>query len=173
MLGRNEFLKIGSIVFGLLGLVPFVGAQVQWLPSEKVKPTEAVKVKHQEGNAIEVCRCLFNRNWYAGGVLEGKCSIGWGGKEIKKADYELLVKSPNMQISWQDIKGFGIPAGAVVGGRENTRFSYVGRLLQADRNFQLGRIVKSKSGYEFHYGMGGKEEIAKDGFEILIANHRK
>jgi hypothetical protein len=173
MLRINEFLKIGWIVFGLLGVVPVGVAQVQWLPSEEVKSIDALKVDRKEGDGIQICRCLFNGNLYAGGVIDGKCSIGWGGKEIKNAEYNLLVKSSNMQISWKSLNGYGMPSGAVVGGREGTRFCYIGRLQQPDGTLHLGRIIKSKKGYEFHYGLNGKEEIANSNFEILIANHKR
>ena len=49
---------------------------------------------------MKVCRASYNNGWHPGKVWEGKCNIGYGGKELAVDSYQLLSLTFN-KTGWQ------------------------------------------------------------------------
>ncbi|CAN0463534.1 unnamed protein product, partial [Discosporangium mesarthrocarpum] len=46
----------------------------------------------EPGRRLAVCRASHRGGWHPGKLVAGKCNIGWGGKEIARTRYQVLVR---------------------------------------------------------------------------------
>jgi len=54
-------------------------------------PEGAVKGGHEEGHPLVLCRAAHGGGVHPGKIVGDSCCIGWGGKEVYAADYEVLM----------------------------------------------------------------------------------
>lgn len=47
----------------------------------------------EPGRTLPVCRASHKGGWHPGKIVAGKCNIGWGGKEIARTRYQVLVRT--------------------------------------------------------------------------------
>lgn len=47
----------------------------------------------EPGRTLPVCRASHRGGWHPGKIVAGKCNIGWGGKEIARTRYQVLVRA--------------------------------------------------------------------------------
>ncbi len=99
-------------------------AELKWTKFEGKVPTNAVKGGQEPGRILYVCRGNFRNGLHPGKIVDGRCNIGWGGKEHLLANFEVLVGSAG--ILWRDVEGRSGPRfqlGIGVTVRENGSFS--------------------------------------------------
>ena len=106
-----------------------------------------------DGTKLYVCKASYRGGEHAGKVVHGKCSFGYGGKEVLRdsGDFEYL-SAKSSQVHWVD----NIGTRAISAGKENGEDRYVCR-VEAHGGIHPGKVV---GGY-CHYGYGGREESSQ------------
>ncbi|XP_075992760.1 natterin-4-like [Anticarsia gemmatalis] len=104
---------------------------------------------------------------HAGATVPGKlvpshghAYIPWGGEEISKTEYQVLVDGPHR---WVSSSGSNIPSEAIPGGRDGDETVYVGR-AQIQGSLTVGKVHPSHGCCYVPYG--GKEHRFTE-YEIL------
>ncbi len=54
-------------------------------------PLGAVRVGYERGEDLYICRATHRDGLHPGKVVGSNCNFGWGGQEILKPNYEVLV----------------------------------------------------------------------------------
>lgn len=114
------------------------------------------------GTTLYVCRAAYNGSVHPGKLLNGSCSIGFGGKEIVLTTFEVATGSGN----WGKARaGY---SGALVGGRETGRTLYVCRANFRESSGSginygqyPGKIVEGKCNFAF-----GTKELSSSDFDV-------
>src|ERR1700737_1880562 len=90
----------------------------QWIPASggAIPSGAAENGREANGEALFVARANLNGGVHPGKVRGefGAANIGFGGKEVKVTNYEVLMNPGN----WASASGGQIPDGAVVFGHE-------------------------------------------------------
>lgn len=125
-------------------------------------PNGAVEGGYQRGPRATffVCRTDFHGGLHPGKLLGGECHISWGGQEVIRSHYQVLVS--RVPFQWIGASYGRIPAGAIRGGEENGEPLYI---CQANyRNgWHTGKIV----GQNCNIGWGG-QEITLPHYNVLV-----
>lgn len=99
---------------------------------------------------LYVCRAHYRGGMHPGKLYQGRCNIGWGGEEIVKNHYEVLVSRAS--LAWVPA-GYGqIPSGAIQGG-----YQHDGPLFICQANYHGGTHVGKVVGQTCNFGWGGRE----------------
>ena len=137
------------------------------------------------GKPVYVCRGKHSKNGRAN-LIPGKasermrgCNVPFGGKEIRKASYEVLVKVSDCaaDLSWVDASDGNHPENAVAGGYSCTcdrstggDVGYIGRTEHDEHGaISSGKIQACNK--KFYYSWGGKEYGMKHNYQALVASH--
>ena len=64
-----------------------------------------------------VCRANYNEGVHPGKLLQGRCNIGWGGREISLDHYQVLVSQH--PLAWVSASYGDIPNNAIEGGYQH------------------------------------------------------
>lgn len=108
------------------------GARIGWVAPQRGKvPANAFVGGKEPGRTLFVCRTPYKGGMHPGKVVAGKCNIGYGGREIVAAKYQVMVVAqrpvapPTASLpkgmGWALARGNKLPAGAVGGGYERGR----------------------------------------------------
>jgi hypothetical protein len=130
---------------------------VNWVPGNGGIPAGAISGDTEGGRPLAVCRANYQGGVHPGKVVTGNCNIGWGGREITIATYEVLVGN----ASWGPARP-GL-SGAVMGGSERGNGIAVCRALFNGVRHP-GKVVSGNC----NIGWGGKEQVLQN-FEVLYA----
>lgn len=137
------------------------GATLTWSSAAKGVPANAFVGGYEKGRALVVCRAAHEKGTHPGKVVDGRCNIGWGGKEVVLSSFEVLTVSGF--TNWVAQKDGNYPKDAVVGGQEP------GRSLVVCRAAHLGGLHPGKIvGKNCNIGYGGAE-VLKNDYEVLVA----
>jgi hypothetical protein len=112
-----------------------------------------------DGRRLLVCRARHQNGVHYGKEYEGRCHIGWGGREVAVDRYQIL-SAPGAR--WVRSSG-AAPAGAVGGAAAQGREMFVCRARMPD-GVHPGKLWEGSC----HIGWGGREKKA-DSFEVLVA----
>ena len=140
----------------------WVRASGGWLPRG------AVSGGHAPGGEIYICRTHYQDGTHVGKLWQGRCLIGWGGREVARNSFEVLVSRQGGgnpgggrgHAQWVDSRG-GLPRDAVRGGDSPFGPLYVCRARYRD-GVHPGKAVKGQC----LIGWGGREVEVRP-FEIL------
>ena len=144
----------------------WVRASGGWLPQGAVRGGEA------PGGEIYICRTHYQDGTHVGKLWKGRCLIGWGGREVSRDSFEVLVSrggggnwggGHGVQARWVDSRG-GLPRNAVRGGDSPFGPLYICRARYRD-GVHLGKAVKGQC----LIGWGGREVDVRH-FEILAGH---
>ena len=108
------------LIFALLLCISTsANAELVWKKFEGNIPQNAVNGGQEPGRILYVCRGSYKGGIHPGKIVDGRCNIGWGGKEHKLKEFEVLVGIAN--IKWIDVEGsdgprFQLGIGITVGG---------------------------------------------------------
>ena len=125
-------------------------------------PAGAVQAGNEaDGTPLYLCRGKYGAD---NGVHPGKtraafngCNIGWGGKEVAIANYEVLV-------GWKATSGSNIPANAVQGGQEAAGALYICRA-----DYQGGKHMgKTRAAFNACNVSWGGKEIQAPNYEVMV-----
>ena len=145
----------------------WVRASGGWLPQG------AVVGGSTPGGDIYICRTHYQNGTHVGKVWQGKCLIGWGGREISRDSFDVLVAGRGGRqgggggrpgnVRWVDSRG-GLPRNAVRGGNSPFGPLYICRARYRG-GVHLGKAVKGQC----LIGWGGREVEVRP-FEILVGH---
>ncbi len=141
-------------------LLAHASATVSWV-SGATAPANAVVGGFEPGRALVVCRAAHEKGVHPGKVVAGNCNFGYGGKEIVRAKYEVLVIDG--YYHWVAGSNGSFPKDAVAGGSEPNRTLYVCRAAH-EGGVHPGKLVEKNCNISY----GGKE-ITKNTYEVLAS----
>lgn len=124
-------------------------------------PTDAVVGGQSLGRDLYICRARFRGGVHVGKVLSGRCNIGWGGKEERLAEFEVLVGQVG-GARWVDPYRRGLYQ-PVLGGHDPTGQLYICRAY-----YRNGTHIGKAIGGRCLIGWGGREVAVSD-YQILVA----
>ena len=142
-------------------------AQLEWVEFNGELPSKAVIGGVETHRSLAVCRCEYKGAMHPGKVVDGKCNIGWGGKEIRSESFEVLVNKGVVEIDWLKTNG-KLPDHAIEAGDEKGRALYVGR-AHHENGTHPGKVFAAGGTNICNIGYGGKE-ITYNTFEVLVEN---
>lgn len=115
---------------------------------------------HENGAPLPLCRAVYQGGTHPGKVVNGRCNIGWGGKEVSTVDYEIATRVRH--AAWLRAEGGQVPVGAFPYGQERERWLYVCRAPYGS-GVHPGKLVNSTC----NFGYGG-QEVRSPSYEILV-----
>lgn len=106
--------------------------------------------QHYPDATFFVCRAPFRGGMHPGKLFNGSCNISWGGTEVVKHHYEVLVSY--QPVSWIESGHGSIPHHAIAGGSEGHRPLFI---CQAEymNGMHVGKVI----GRNCNFGWGGRE----------------
>ncbi|KMY67825.1 hypothetical protein AAU61_08125 [Desulfocarbo indianensis] len=134
-------------------------SQARWVRHGQGYPKGAVLAGRCPAGDLYVCRAYYQDGMHVGKILNRKCRLGWGGREVAVDDYQVLTA---YGASWQRARPGEIPAGAVGGGYSNQGEMFVCRANYRD-GVHPGKLYAGKC----HLGWGGRE-VAVDNYDVLV-----
>ena len=135
--------------------------RIHWVRAHDGRiPDNAVEGGRDQGNTLYICRAGYQDGTHIGKVVNRKCNIGWGGREVVLDDFAVLVQGG--RVRWVG-PGQRLPRGAVFAGRCPDGDMYVCRGGYRGGT-HLGKLFKGKC----NIGYGGKE-VVLDNYQVLIA----
>jgi hypothetical protein len=162
--GRNSVMSLTALLVAVL-VSPTPGTtqaaslgDVKWAASTGRLPANAFIGGSEGSRKLAVCRAAYKDGTHPGKVVEGKCNIGWGGKEIVIGKFEVMT-AKGVKLAW--VKGPSAK-GMIIGGSETGRTLPVCRAAYKGGTHP-GKVVAGKC----NIGWGGKE-IVLSTFEVLV-----
>lgn len=123
-------------------------------------PPHAV-VGGQEGRKLLfICQGFYNGSVHPGKVVAGRCNITYGGAEIPRDNFRVLVGEG---LGWVTVKHGRIPPNAVPGGFENGGPLFICHAQYGFRGVHPGKVVAGAC----NIGYGG-QEIVLYNYQILV-----
>jgi hypothetical protein len=103
--------EIPSLKFDVLTGSP----AIRWIAARNGAPLPAGAFigGSEPARLLPVCRASYQKGVHPGKVVAGNCNIGWGGKEIVLAAYEVMV--PGLPAGTIGAAGAGVQAVGVAG----------------------------------------------------------
>ena len=145
-------------------------AQLEWVEFDQELPSNAVIGGVETNRSLAVCRCFYKGATHPGKVVERRCNIGWGGKEVGLKRFEVLVNNGVVELDWIKTNG-KIPKHAIEGGEENGKPLYIGR-AHYENGTHPGKVFQAGKSNICNIGYDGKE-ITNRSFEVLVENKHK
>lgn len=68
------------------------GSPIAWVDFSGQTPGNAVDGGEEPGRKLGVCRAEAPNGWHPGKLIDGRCSIGFGGKEVPLTSFQVLVQ---------------------------------------------------------------------------------
>ena len=131
---------------------------ISWVAYNSPSASRAFLGGSEAGKGLAICRAVFQGGVHPGKVVNGKCNIGWGGREYTIAGYEVLV-SNNAKLVW-------VPGPSAVrmvpGGQENGKSLFICQAAYQN-GLHPGKVVNGKC----NFGWGGSEIIMPN-FKVLV-----
>lgn len=146
----------------------YASAQLEWVEFDGELPSNAVIGGVETHRSLAICRCEYNGAQHPGKVVERRCNIGWGGKEVGLKRFEVLVNNGVVELDWLKTDGTEMPDHAVQAGKENGKPLYVGRAYH-ENGTHPGKVFRVGKNSICNIGYGGKEITYKT-FEVLVEN---
>ena len=170
---KNTMLKIHLFLTIIALLASFsTNAQLSWQKYNGSIPSNAVIGGEENGGQLAVCRCEHMGAKHPGKVVANMCHIGWGGKEVYKKEYEILINQ-GATIEWVFVNDGKVPQNAVMAGRENGKPLYVGKAYRAeDKSTHPGKVFQADIGLICNYSWGGKEKVETGDFYMLVTKEK-
>lgn len=148
-------------------------AWIRWVtPKGAQVPKNAFIGGKEPGRSLFVCRAMHNKGMHPGKVVAGKCNIGWGGKEIVSAKYQVMVIASRAAtppaaslpkgMTWAVARGTKLPTGTVLGGYERGKPVYICR-APSKGGLIPGKLV----GRRCIISNGGRE-VSAPKYQILV-----
>lgn len=138
--------------------VPSTAGMFSWIRGPSV-PANAVIGGTEPGRTLPICRASYHNGVHPGKVVAGWCNIGWGGREIVLASFDVLLNTGGAP-KW--VFGPGVPPNAVIGGQAD------GHNLPICRASYQGGVHPGKLwAGNCNIGYGGRE-IVLPIFEVLV-----
>ncbi len=135
--------------------------RVRWVRVQEGRiPAQALEGGRDKGQPIYVCRAQYQNGTHIGKVVNRRCNIGWGGREVVLNTFDVLVE--RRRARWVS-SGQNLPRGAVLAGRSPAGDLYVCRGSYRDGT-HIGKLFKGKC----NIGWGGKE-VTLDEYQVLSA----
>ncbi len=164
----TKFAVASVTVFTFFSVAPIIGktgvqaAGFKWVAAKKgAVPRGAIIGGRERGRNLPICRTKYKGGTYPGKIVDQHCNIGWGGKEIRRSQYQVLV-SKGSKARWLAHKNGSKPRNAFIGGKERSRKLPVCR-AKYKKGTHPGKIV----GRHCNIGWGGKEiRISK--YQVLV-----
>ncbi len=135
-------------------------AKLDWVSTTAGKRVDNVLAGGREANgtALPVCMARHANGLHPGKVVKGNCNIGYGGKELYKKSYRVLVGT-KAQVQWKPATFRGK---YISGGYEGKDSRLVCR-AKYKGGVHPGKLVNRKC----NIGWGGKEIVLGD-YELLF-----
>ena len=135
-----------------------------WVRSSAGRPLPygAIEGGWENGHPLYVCRIRNAGGMHPGKIVSGHCNIGYGGREISRSEYEVLVGPRGGSWSF----AHGHYNGALVGGSENGRPLYICRA-----DYRGGKHPGKVVANHCNFGFGGAE-VSVTRFEVFYPGRR-
>jgi hypothetical protein len=168
MTGAPAAAPVAAAPTGAPATVP-APSQIAWAATSggNIPATAVAAGKEANGQALFLCRAKYGPD---NGVHPGKtsrvlngCNIGWGGREVAVAQYEVAVSVP-AGATWQPTTGANIPATAIIGGQEAAGVLAICR-ANHQGGVHPGKTSRVLNGCNI--GWGGRE-VAISQYEVLV-----
>lgn len=101
---------------------------------------------------LYVCRGNYNGGMHPGKLVGGGCNFGWGGNEVRLAQYQVLVS--RAPLNWVPSSNGYAPPNVVQGGYENGR-----PLAVCQTKYNGGMHPGKLVGQTCNIGWGGREVL--------------
>lgn len=130
----------------------------RWEPYRGFIPAKAVAGGQEPGRTLFICQASYMGGVHPGKMVDRKCNITYGGREIPRSSFRILV---GHKMHWTDAFG-RIPKRAIEGGYENGNPLFI---CQASYKGGVhpGKIVAGSC----NIGYGGLEVVRSD-FRVLV-----
>ncbi len=136
-------------------------ARYHWKPVQDGNIPRRAVVGGQEGNRILfICQSFYRGGVHPGKVVDGRCNITYGGAEIIRDRFRVLVGEG---LDWRTAKYGQIPPNAVPGGFENGRPLYICHAQYGFHGVHPGKVV----GDACNIGYGGQEILLRH-YQVLV-----
>ena len=137
------------------------GAHYFWQPvRDGQMPRHAFAGGRERDEILYICQSFYNGGVHPGKVVAGRCNITYGGAEIPRDRFRVLVGEG---FDWRSPKRDRIPPNAVVGGFENGRPLYICHARYDFHGVHPGKIVAGAC----NIGYGGQEIRIPD-YQVLV-----
>jgi hypothetical protein len=107
-----------------------------------------------------VCRANYHGGVHPGKLFEGRCNIGWGGREISIDHYQVLVS--RVPLAWVSASFGDIPHHAIEGG-----YQHDGPLYICQARLHGGIHVGKLYGENCNVAWGGREVLVPH-YNVLV-----
>jgi hypothetical protein len=135
--------------------------KVRWVAVRNGQiPSNAFEGGRADGQPLYICRTQYQNGTHVGKVVNRRCNIGWGGREIVVNHFQVLVE--RRRAHWVRT-GQNLPRGAVLAGRSPSGDLYVCR-VRHENGTHIGKLFNGRC----NIGWGGKE-LSLDNYEVLSA----
>lgn len=164
---KNILFQVSFLIVLIIGLLNDASAQelVKWVEYPGSLPTNVVYGGQENGVKLAICRCEYNGVKHAGKVVAGKCNFGWGGMEVTRAAFEVLINPFNTELAWV-VPTTPMSINAVVSGFEDGENMFVGKANYAN-GVHPGKVRWNGERFVCEIGYGGKEVQLTD-FKVLV-----
>jgi hypothetical protein len=136
---------------------------VLWVPAANgVVPANAIIGGREPGRSLPVCRAIYNKGVHPGKVVGKNCNFGYGGKEVRAPQYDVLVGNPAVLtqspqlVNWVAAQGGQVPPGAFFGAYEPGRPLLPICQAPHQGGVHVGKVV----GRNCNFGYGGLEVLS-------------
>jgi hypothetical protein len=125
-------------------------------------PRRAVVGGHEGGMTLYICQAFYHGGVHPGKLVAGRCNITYGGVEIMRDNYRLLVGEG---LDWRQPGRREVPRNAVPGGFENGAPLYICHAHYGFHGVHPGKVVAGNC----NIGYGGQEIRIPD-YEVLVSD---
>jgi|GEM_PF-2491046 len=130
---------------------------VHWARYRGYLPVHAIVGGDEPGRELVICQAHYHGGMHPGKVIGDRCNITYGGREILRDNFRILVGN---SVRW--VSKYGRIGDAVIGGREDGHPLYVCRARYRG-GIHPGKVV----GRNCNIGYDGRE-IVRRNYEVLI-----
>lgn len=125
-------------------------------------PPRAVMGGRERDLILYICQAPYRDGIFPGKLVGGRCNITYGGAEIPRDNYRLLV---GQGLEWRMPGRRDIPRNAIPGGFERGQNIYICRARYDFHGVHPGKVVAGVC----RIGYGGREIPLTD-YEILVSH---
>ncbi len=151
----------GRVVYHIPNRPINPGHQWHWRWFHDAIPAHALAGGYEHGHPLFICHAHYRDGVHPGKVVGDGCNIAYGGKEIVRYHYQVLV-GRRYKFEWRPYHGF-IPRQAVPGGHEHGHPLYICKGYYID-GVHPGKVVGT--GCNIPYG---GREVVLNHYKILVA----
>lgn len=138
-------------------------SSLRWVAASNGRIPRGAVVGGQESNRpLYICRATHNNGLHPGKLVQRNCNIGWGGKEVLKSSYEVLVAAPGSRLRWVNASEGEIPPDAIVGGLEGQLDLYLCR-AQYKGGLHPGKVIDRNCNISW-----GGQEVLQSNYQVPV-----